>query len=213
MIQITITGALTGLLIEPLCTAAAGKLLKARGREYEETRRERFLLMAVLAAYCGVCAYFVPISAELLYLFIMAFLSVTLAITDMHHRIIPNELVLSIIVVTLIFGIPGELGAKGFPFFNVYQSLIGLAVCFVIFMLPALLRKNVGAGDVKLAAAAGFALGLENSIVAIVLMGSLIFSSCFFQRSMPAMKYLKTQIPMGPFLSAAMAAVLIIRVM
>ena len=209
MMTNTIIGAVLGLLMKPLSCAAAVKLLKARGKAYTESKTESFFLAAVLAVYGGVTAYMVPLSAETVYLFLMAFIAATIAITDIHHRIIPNELVISIIVLTLIFGIPAELGVKGFPEFNVFMSLIGLAACFFIFMLPAFLHKNVGAGDVKLAAAMGFALGLSNSLLAIVLMGSLILASCFLQRSMPAMEYLKKQIPMGPFLSAAMAFVLI----
>lgn len=209
MIFKVIAGTAAGLIAQPAAKAFAARLLKARGKELNMKRTENLLLLLISAACGGAAAAFSGYSAESLYLLALLILCQTVAITDIQERIIPNETVLGIMVLTLIFGIPSMLGAEGFPEFNIVQSLIGLAVCFVIFTLPALFKKNVGAGDVKLAAAMGFALGLSNSLFAIVIMGGLIIGSMFMQRRMPALEYLKRMVPMGPFLAAAMMAVLI----
>ena len=209
MIFRVIAGTAAGLLSQPAAKALAAKLLKARGKELKTGKKEDLLLLAAAAVCGGVIGYCSGFTAESLYLLALLVISLTVAVTDIHERIIPNETVLAIPALTLLFGIPSLFGIPGFPSFNIWHSLIGLAACFFIFMLPALFKKNVGAGDVKLAAAMGFALGIGNSLFAIVVMGFMIISVMFMQRQMPAIKYLKEMVPMGPFLAAAMMAVLI----
>ena len=209
MILRVLTGTAAGLIAQPAAQALASMLLKARGKELKMRKGEKLILLAVSAVCGAAIAFSCGYSPESLYLIGLLVLSQTVAITDIHERIIANETVLGIIVLTLVFGIPSALGAKGFPDFNIAHSIIGLAACFIIFMLPAIFRKNVGPGDVKLAAAMGFALGIGNSLFAVMVMGMMIISVMFMQRRMPAIEYLKKMIPMGPFLAAAMMAVLI----
>ena len=56
----------------------------------------------------------------------------------------------------------------------------------------------------KLAAAMGFLLGFGNALLAIVVMGVLMLGYSMAQRKMPLLTFLKTDIPMGPFISAGM---------
>ena len=209
MIFKVIAGITAGLLTQPAAKALAAKLLKARGKELNMSKTEKYLLLGA-AAVCGAfTGWTCGFTAESLYLLALLVISQTVAVCDIQERIIPNETVLAILALTLFFGIPSALGAIGFPDFNLWHSLIGLGACFLIFTLPALFKKNVGAGDVKLAAAMGFALGIGNSLFAIVVMGLMIIAVMFMQRQMPALEYLKRMVPMGPFLAAAMMAVLI----
>jgi len=84
------------------------------------------------------------------------------------------------------------------------------SVCFVIFFLPSLFGKQVGAGDVKLAAAMGFALGLTGSLYAIACMGALVLLYTFLDNRLPLAERLKSMIPMGPFLALGLVVVSII---
>lgn len=209
MIFRVIAGITAGILTQPAAKALAAKLLKARGKELKMNPTEELLLIGASVACGGVIGWACGFAAESLYLLALLVVSQTVAVCDIQERIIPNETVLAILALTLLFGIPSAFGAEGFPDFNVWHSLIGLGACFLIFILPALFKKNVGAGDVKLAAAMGFAMGIGNSLFAIVVMGLMIIAVMFMQRRMPALEYLKRMIPMGPFLAAAMMAVLI----
>ena len=107
-------------------------------------------------------------------------------------------------ILTAVFGLIGLIS------FQIWQSLLGLAVCFVIFFLPSLFGKAVGAGDVKLASAMGFALGLVGSLYAVVCMGALVLLYALIDSRVPLPQRLKTMIPMGPFLALALIVVLLV---
>ena len=77
-------------------------------------------------------------------------------------------------------------------------------------MIPAFLSKQVGAGDIKLAATVGFVLGLMGCMVTIVLMGILVIIYVILQKQMPILVIVKTMIPMGPFLAVSMMVVLLL---
>ena len=96
------------------------------------------------------------------------------------------------------------LHIPGAPTFRVLSSLIGMVFCLLVFSAPGLMGKRVGAGDIKLAAAMGFLLELQTTLIAIVVMGVLMLGYSVFQRKMPLLVFLKTDIPMGPFLAAGM---------
>lgn len=202
-------GAAAGLLCSLAGYGLALYLLTRREKTLEQSSGERAAISAVMAAAGACVTVVVPFSAETVYLFLLMILSEAVTITDVHERIIPNDIVLAILVLTLAFGLPSLLGAKGFPEFRIGSSLLGLAVCFVTFSLPAAFSGKVGAGDVKLAAAAGFCLGIRYSLLCIVLMGLLVICYLFAQKRIPAAAALKSMIPMGPFLAASMLAVLI----
>ncbi len=210
MIPRIILAALTGLVLEPLSGSLAGLLLKKRGRQLTRGREERLLSGAVLTLLgAGIGWLYEPLF-EGLYLFLLLLVCAVAAITDIHHRIIPNETVLAILALTLLFGIPGLCGAAGFPRFRPGRAFLGLAVCMVIFFLPALFGKSVGAGDVKLAGAMGFCLGLGFSLGAVVLMGALVLAFVFLQNRLPTLQFVKTRIPLGPFLGLSLCLVLLL---
>ncbi len=86
-----------------------------------------------------------------------------------------------------------------------------MAVCFIIFLLPAALKKQVGAGDIKLAAALGFCAGIPGCLYAIALMGVLIMLYIMLARREPLLLMIKKLVPMGPFMAAALIAVQAVR--
>ena len=181
-------------------------LLKQRRLEYSLTKKAEWLTVCLMAlpggaigAFCG--GYFLPVCGLCLLC-----ICLTVSLTDFTNRIIPNQGVLALLLLSLAFGIPSMCGVKGFPEFDIVQSLIGLAVCFLVFALPGLFGKKVGAGDIKLAAAIGFCLGIDYALLAIAIMGVLVILYAMVQRRLPLMGFLKTQIPMAPFITVGCMA-------
>lgn len=178
-----------------------GFLLKRRGRVLQMKIGERILLAACFAFVGGIVGWRAGGSLRAVYLLLMMMNAGCIFYIDAAHRIIPNELVLAILVLAALFGLTGNIP------FQIGSSLIGLAACFVIFFIPSLLGQNIGAGDVKLAAAVGFALGFTGSLYAVAAMGGLVLIYMLFGRGVPMAEKLKQMIPMGPFLSIALVAV------
>ncbi len=181
-------------------------LLKQRGLEYSLTKKAERLIICLMGlpggAIGGFCGgYFLPVCGLCLLC-----ICLTVSLTDFTNRIIPNQGVLALLLLSLAFGIPSMCGVKGFPEFDIVQSLIGLAVCFAVFALPGLFGKKVGAGEIKLAAAMGFCLGINYALLAIALMGILVILYAMAQRRLPLMGFLKTQIPMAPFITVGCMA-------
>jgi len=140
---------------------------------------------------------------RLYYLLLMAVVCVLVFLSDLNYRLIPNPLVLAIFIITAVFAL---LGME----FDWLDSLLGMAVCLALFSLPAFWGRKVGMGDIKLAAAMGFAAGLLNGLFTVALMGMLILVWIRFRR-IPLVDYLKTLIPMGPCLAASFLAVQVFR--
>lgn len=184
-----------------ICDAIEKRLLKARNLEYSQSSKENVLLLTVSALTGLLIMLLTPLSANTLYLFIVFMIAELTAVIDIHYRIIPNDLILALIIVRIVFAVPFLFGVPGFPEFKIWQSLLGLVVCFIIFSLPAAMSKKVGAGDIKLAAAMGFCLGLYLSLAAIVMMGLFVLAYSLVQNRMPTLSFFKSMIPMGPFIS------------
>ena len=179
-------------------------LLKRREIVLQLDSKYRILLVALLALFGGMIGWRVGISFGGLYRLLLLAVSASVFLVDAKHRIIPNELVLAILVLAAVFGFTGTFS------FRIWSSLLGLAACFALFFVPSLVGKNVGAGDVKLAAAMGFALGLTGSLYAIVGMGVLVLAYLLLQVRVPVLERLKAVIPMGPFLAVALVVVSIL---
>jgi Type IV leader peptidase family. len=201
-----ICGVVLGAALSVLVRFVSGLLLKQRGFAPEMERKHFWILLASLALIGGVIGWRAGISFRGLYLILLLFVSACAFYIDAKHRVIPNDLVLSILVLVAAFGFTGAIT------FNVWQSLLGLAVCFIIFFLPSLFGKQVGAGDIKLASAMGFALGLVGGLYAVAGMGTLVLIYVLLDRNMPLPQRLKTMIPMGPFLALSLMVVSILLV-
>ena len=181
-------------------------LQKARGLTADMQRKHFFILLAAMAAAGGAIGWRAGVSFRGLYLLLILTAAACAFYIDAKHRVIPNELVIAILALTLGFGL-----FKAIPF-RIWQSLLGLAACFVIFFVPSLFGQKIGLGDVKLAAAMGFALGLTGSLYAIACMGVLVLGYALVDSRVPLPQRLKAMIPMGPFLALALVAVLIAQV-
>ncbi|MEA5048970.1 MAG: A24 family peptidase [Eubacteriales bacterium] len=181
-----------------------GFLLKRRDKTFQMKKVEKILLAASFALIGGIVGWRAGGSLRAVYLLLVMMDAGCIFYIDAAHRIIPNELVLSVFLLAALFGFTGNIP------FRIGSSLVGLAACFVIFFIPSLFGQNIGVGDVKLAAAMGFALGFTGSLYAVAAMGGLVLIYVLLGLGMPMAEKLKQKIPMGPFLSVALVAVSIL---
>ena len=199
-------GAALGAVLAVPARFLSGLLLKRRGFEVQMERKHFLILLAAMALIGGVIGWRAGVTFRGLYLLLLLLVSASTFYIDAKHRVIPNELWLAVLAFAIAFGVPGAIR------FQIWQSLLGFAVCFVLFFVPSLFGQKIGAGDVKFAAAMGFALGLTGSLYAIACMGALVLLYAVLNQSMPLMQRLKAMIPMGPFLALALVMMSIILV-
>lgn len=118
-----------------------------------------------------------PLTNQYLMALLLASLTVAV-ITDMHHRLIPNLLV----VIGLVIGIAGHTWLSGVAGF--VTATIGACVGLLC-LLPFYISGGMGAGDVKLMAVCGAFLGPVHVVVAAVatlLVGGVLGVVWLFRR-------------------------------
>lgn len=203
-----IAGALIGTVLKIPCDFIERILLSRRNIVYSHSKNENLIFHLLMAATGAVIIWKQDFSCMAIYSFLILMICEVIAVIDLHHRIIPNDLMLSMIIIKVIFSIPDILGVKGFPEFSILYSVVGLVAGFVIFAFPAVLSKSVGAGDIKLAATVGFSLGIMGLLYAIVIMGICVLAYTLLQSKMSIKVMLHDMIPMGPFIAVAMVIVM-----
>ena len=182
----------------------AHRMLKTRDHTERVSSSAQIILILVAAVIGGVIGFYTQQVLPLLSALAVLTIAVTVAITDWMCRIIPNPTVLAVFAVKLVLIVASLIHIPGAPPIQSLYSLGGMAFSFAIFFAPSFMGKNVGAGDVKLAAAMGFLLGFFDSLLAMIIMGVLMLGYSMAQRRMPIIMFLKTNIPMGPFIAIGM---------
>lgn len=82
---------------------------------------------------------------------------VLMGVHDFKTKTIPNLIPILILFLGLV------------PYFNVLESLLGLFLLPVPFIVPIFLNyESIGGGDIKLAGALGFYFGLGRGLVAVI---------------------------------------------
>jgi Flp pilus assembly protein protease CpaA len=189
----------------PLRHISAG-LIKRRGIKPRKAGVTESAIFAVIMGGAGLALTLAAgTGLKLIYLFGLLCAGAIITEIDLKNRIIPNELIIFLIIWSLIFGILKAVE------FKLLLSLAGMAICLIIFLLPAALKKQVGAGDIKLACALGFSAGIPGCLYAVALMGGLIMLYIMLARREPLLLMLKKLVPMGPFMAAALIAVQAVR--
>lgn len=134
------------------------------------------------------------------YVLISCFL-IIIFVYDLKHYIIPDSVVYPAIALALIFNFQ-FLISKQFSTFNfLILSAIGAALFFLLIVLVSK-GKWMGIGDIKLAFLMGLLLGWPKIFVALFLaffIGAAIGLVLIWQRK----KTMKSEVPFGPFLVAA----------
>ena len=185
-------------------------LLKKRNLAYETDKKEKGIItiLAILVG-CFTVVNFNKIP-EILYILLMLVACILIFVIDLHHRIIPNEVLGLMLVAKLFIGIPFLFGFTFVPEFNIISSLIGLTTGFIVFVIPAFIGKSVGAGDIKLAAVIGFCLGISGLLYSIVLMGCGVLLYELIKERTSLKNAMYEMIPMGPFMAVAMIVVMLV---
>ena len=124
-------------------------------------------------------------------------LGLIIAVIDINIRIIPNELVLTLIILGITFQ------TINFGFKNILGAIISMIVIMIVFTAVAGFMGfgKVGAGDVKLAGAIALALGYPLIITAAGIMAIVLLAYILIGLALKKI-YLSTMLPLAPFLSA-----------
>lgn len=173
-----------------------GSRISAQYPLVEFTNGILFLLMALRHAYDPAMPYYL----------LFTLLLVIISGIDYHYKIIPDELSLIIIALSIIYApfnpVLGEV-FKTRLFFSAAGGFGAGAGLFLIGILGKLIfkREAMGGGDVKLIAGIGFLLGPMNALITVLaasLLGSIAGLLLIFSGKIDRKEY----IPFGPFLAA-----------
>ncbi len=160
------------------------------------------LWVAIGALGCGLIAFLIKdIVSGIEYMGIFLVL-MSLVVTDLLIRKIPNELLLMLLTIKLGASIASGSMASLFP------AIVGFVTGLALFLLPSFLKLGIGWGDVKLAAVAGFCLGFAGILEAIAVMAIIL--ALYSSYLLVAKKgNLKTSVAMGPPFSVGMLVALL----
>jgi leader peptidase (prepilin peptidase)/N-methyltransferase len=135
---------------------------------------------------------------------IMISVGLVIGFTDINIRIIPNELVLTIIVLGIIFQILN----------GGYKALIPAVFCMIVLMTVFTAVAGfvgfgkVGAGDVKLVGAIGLALGYPMIITAVYIMSIVLLIYIVVGLVFKKIS-LATMFPLAPFIISGFIVALV----
>ena len=165
--------------------------------------------LCIYAGALGACLY-VPAPLPLIYVLTTEFLLVSISLMDVKYRIIPNELVVDLLILSFLMLLIDSISTAGIDWKHIGSAFLGFFAAFIVFELPKLLKKNPGGGDVKLGMVMGFALGTINLMYAIILMGFGCVAFLMLRARFRVSTIFGRMIPMGPAMSIGYLAVLIL---
>lgn len=196
-----------GMATGPALAAYAGWIIRSRQGDFTKVDAGRYWMASSLVNGLGwLLAWMISPGMEAAELGLTISSAVVLTIIDIRIRVIPNELVAALLclwaalalMVSGIAALPGRVG--GF--------LAALAL-FLLAMLPGGRGKKVGGGDVKLAAAAGFAAGFPGVLAAVLMMALAALVTGGAKMLLGRMGR-KTPMPFAGFILFGLAAAMIL---
>lgn len=167
----------------------------------------RYVIVELIGgALCMFCIYRYGLSIEAAaaYVFLMALLAVTLI--DWKHRIIPDEISLSFILIGLVWSF---FNPAVTPVSSALGAIVGGGSLYAVGALYKLARhtEGMGGGDVKLMAMIGAFLGVGLILPVIVI--ASFFGSIYGIALLRSGKGRKAAVAFGSFLAPAAAFCLI----
>ena len=166
------------------------RLLKRKGRWHRS-----FALPCVLGAAIGIYAVWLYGSPGRNYwaMLLLSCYLLAVSVTDLRHRIIPDDCSAVFAVVFILFRVAGwTLG-------DVLTAAIGALLGAVILGLPHLLRPEaVGLGDVKLLAVCGLMVGFPGVVYLLIRAMLAMFLVSVVQLLRKKVNA-KSELPMAPF--------------
>lgn len=135
---------------------------------------------------------------------ILVSLGLVITFVDIQIRIIPNELIVAVSVVGIVFQV------TSYGLWSLIIALVCMVVMMVIFTSVAAFVGfgKVGAGDVKLAGAMGLALGYPLVVIAIGIMTFVLLVFILIGFALKKI-FLSTMLPLAPFMMAGFVFALI----
>lgn len=132
-------------------------------------------------------------------------LGIVISIIDIRIRIIPNELVLTLILAGIVYQLIG-FGAK-----SLFIGFCCMIVIMALFMILGAVMglEKIGAGDVKLAGAMALVLGFPNIFTGMLFMALVILGYCFIGFSLYKLS-LKSMFAYAPFMMSGMVIAMIV---
>ena len=126
----------------------------------------------------------------------------SIAFVDALVRKIPNPLLLSMLIVDIVFVVIECTRAEDNDEILgiIFKLIVGFFFGFLVCTLPSLLKIPMGAGDIKYSAVIGATLYMTGYFQAMILM-ALLVAVFYIILKVTKKGNIKTQIPMGPFLS------------
>jgi leader peptidase (prepilin peptidase)/N-methyltransferase len=191
---------IAGLVIGYMVPVFSQRIMQyKKGKDYTGIGKESFNIIMLLCLLNGVIwSYSFYLLDNIWYAAILAVLmtlGLIIAYIDVKIRIIPNEL----IVVILILGIVFQITYFGFT------ALLGAAISMIVMMVVFTAVAGfvgfgkVGAGDVKLAGVMGLSLGYPLIITSIGIMAVVLLIYILIGMALKKI-YLSTMLPFAPFM-------------
>jgi len=171
-------------------------LLRGRCRHCGEPISIRYPLseLALAAAFVGALLRFEGDAAEIALACVFSATLLTITLTDLEYRLIPNKVLIAGLVVGAAIAIPTD--PDGLP-----ERVIAAAAAFgVLFLVAVAYPRGMGMGDVKLAGLMGFYLGRAVAPALLIgfLVGALWGLALIARHGAEARKQ---AVPFGPFLA------------
>ena len=145
--------------------------------------------------------YFYGLSLEFVFYSLLISALLTITLIDLKHKIIPDGILLSIFIITILYKSTNYL-LFHIPI-SLMDSLLGFLLGGGLFFLLAIISKGgMGGGDIKLISVLGLILGLKKTLLNILLsfiIGAFIslILLCFKKKGR------KDVIAFGPFINLA----------
>ena len=202
LIVFAIIGLYTGFIIPELSLKIVEYKRKTKRIDSEEVRLfEGRIINIFIILFNGAAWCFTAYALESIFAAILISMQISLGILfayiDIKIRIIPNELILVLLTLGIIY-----------QAFNYgLEGILGSIICMIFIMIVFTALANfmglgkVGAGDVKLAGAIGFALGYPSVVIAMGAMAAVLLSYILIGLALGKIR-MTTMLPLAPFLVA-----------
>ncbi|MEW6557246.1 MAG: prepilin peptidase [Elusimicrobiota bacterium] len=159
-----------------------------------------------LFGYLNFC-----ISFNLLIFLILSIYLIIISFIDLHLRIIPDILSVSLLIFGLLSSFVNPIVKNNF-FCSIGGAILGAGILWLVAIIGARIYKKevMGGGDVKLLAAGGSFLGVQNVFVAL-LIACFIGGLTGLLLMLIGIKKRTDFIPFGPFISIALLIIFFLR--
>ena len=180
-------------------------LLKGKSSCCDKKISPHYPLVELFIGIAAVCFFIMEgYTFEVLFFLLFIMGLVTLFVTDLEHYIIPNEVTYSLSVIAIIISIininPFHITLSNSLMGGIISGLLLYMTSKIYFLIRK--KEGMGMGDVKMIAMIGFWMGLQSTIIIIILssiLGSLVGMALILFKKMDRNQL----IPFGSFLSLA----------